>query len=61
MAKIPAELIDKVALCGPKAAREGAARGLPRRGRRHAAREPRWPPRTEERLRMLRDLAEIAA
>ena len=41
MAKIPAELIDKVSLCGPKDGGEGAARGVPRGGRRHAAGDAR--------------------
>ena len=35
-AALPAELIDMTSICGPRDRVEGAARRLPRRGRRHA-------------------------
>ena len=60
MAKIPAELIDEVSLCGPKEAvreRLGAYRDA---GVGTLLVSPAAPSH-EERLRMLRDLAEIAA
>jgi F420-dependent oxidoreductase-like protein len=59
MAKIPAELIDKVSLCGPKEAVRERLDAYRDAGVGTLLVSPAAPSH-EERLRMLRDLAEIA-